>query len=82
MTTATVVISAITIPIMLVNKDHYEKANEELRFFKAGVVEKRTVTEFPVVKTLKAPSRVKVGRNAPCPCGSGKKYKKCCIRKK
>ncbi|MDA1101844.1 MAG: YchJ family protein [Proteobacteria bacterium] len=20
----------------------------------------------------------KVGRNAPCPCGSGKKYKKCC----
>ncbi|MCL2777504.1 MAG: SEC-C metal-binding domain-containing protein [Polyangiaceae bacterium] len=23
--------------------------------------------------------RAKVGRNAPCPCGSGKKYKKCCI---
>ncbi len=23
----------------------------------------------------------KVGRNAPCPCGSGKKYKKCCINK-
>ena len=22
--------------------------------------------------------RKKVGRNAPCPCGSGKKYKKCC----
>lgn len=22
--------------------------------------------------------RQKVGRNAPCPCGSGKKYKKCC----
>ncbi len=22
----------------------------------------------------------KVGRNDPCPCGSGKKYKKCCIR--
>ncbi|MFC1652193.1 SEC-C metal-binding domain-containing protein [Planctomycetota bacterium] len=21
----------------------------------------------------------KVGRNAPCPCGSGKKFKKCCI---
>jgi preprotein translocase subunit SecA len=21
----------------------------------------------------------KVGRNDPCPCGSGKKYKKCCI---
>ncbi|MCQ2491758.1 MAG: SEC-C domain-containing protein [Lachnospiraceae bacterium] len=23
----------------------------------------------------------KVGRNEPCPCGSGKKYKKCCGRK-
>ena len=22
-----------------------------------------------------------VGRNAPCPCGSGKKYKRCCISK-
>ncbi len=22
-----------------------------------------------------------VGRNEPCPCGSGKKYKKCCLRK-
>jgi preprotein translocase subunit SecA len=31
----------------------------------------------------KAPIRretEKVGRNAPCPCGSGKKYKKCCGR--
>jgi hypothetical protein len=24
----------------------------------------------------------KVGRNQPCPCGSGKKYKKCCLIKK
>ncbi|MCK4302999.1 MAG: SEC-C domain-containing protein [Candidatus Eisenbacteria sp.] len=23
----------------------------------------------------------KAGRNAPCPCGSGKKYKKCCLQK-
>ncbi|MHB8833897.1 MAG: SEC-C metal-binding domain-containing protein, partial [Desulfobacteria bacterium] len=23
----------------------------------------------------------KVGRNDPCPCGSGLKYKKCCIEK-
>ena len=26
-------------------------------------------------------TRRKVSRNAPCPCGSGKKYKQCCIRK-
>ena len=23
----------------------------------------------------------RIGRNDPCPCGSGKKYKKCCLRK-
>ncbi len=33
------------------------------------------VKHRPVVR--KTP---KVGRNAPCPCGSGKKYKKCCGR--
>jgi tetratricopeptide (TPR) repeat protein len=27
----------------------------------------------------KAIFMAKVGRNAPCPCGSGKKYKKCCL---
>jgi len=27
------------------------------------------------------PDEKKVGRNAPCPCGSGKKYKRCCMRK-
>ena len=29
--------------------------------------------------TIKA-SNTKIGRNAPCPCGSGKKYKNCCLR--
>jgi len=28
-------------------------------------------------ETAKTP---KVGRNEPCPCGSGKKYKKCCLK--
>ena len=25
-----------------------------------------------------APGQPKIGRNDPCPCGSGKKYKRCC----
>ncbi len=33
----------------------------------------------PVNRTVK---KVKIGRNDPCPCGSGKKYKKCCGRDK
>jgi hypothetical protein len=27
------------------------------------------------------PNYVKIGRNEPCYCGSGKKFKKCCISK-
>ena len=43
-------------------------------FMKFGAKERKPV------KTVKQPIRVeqKVGRNEPCPCGSGKKYKKCC----
>lgn len=26
------------------------------------------------------PKQRKIGRNEPCPCGSGKKYKKCCLK--
>lgn len=26
-------------------------------------------------------SRKKIGRNTPCPCGSGKKYKRCCLKR-
>ena len=31
-----------------------------------------SIKKQPVIK------KEKVGRNDPCPCGSGKKYKKCC----
>jgi preprotein translocase subunit SecA len=30
------------------------------------------------VHQQKAPGEAHIGRNDPCPCGSGKKYKKCC----
>jgi len=35
--------------------------------------------ELPL-KRQQAPAKAKVGRNDPCPCGSGKKYKQCCGR--
>jgi uncharacterized protein len=35
--------------------------------------------EHPLLTAVARPERrVKVGRNDPCPCGSGKKYKRCC----
>ena len=33
--------------------------------------------DTPVLATIKRDA-AKIGRNDPCPCGSGKKYKKCC----
>ena len=50
-----------------------EKANSEER---VDILNARHGDEEPVKK--KPVSVKKVGRNDPCPCGSGKKYKHCC----
>lgn len=56
------------------NGYYYEKYPEEQR--KAwGTVISDGMDE-PYVRGTK-----KIGRNAPCPCGSGKKYKHCCMNK-
>ena len=47
-------------------------------------VAKETGTSAPDKSVKKQPIRnksTKVGPNDPCPCGSGKKYKKCCMQK-
>jgi len=36
--------------------------------------------DLPVTEPVR--TGPKIGRNDPCPCGSGKKYKKCCMNKK
>ena len=42
-------------------------------------VVKKKITNESEEPTKKTPKRVnKIGRNDPCPCGSGKKYKQCC----
>lgn len=49
--------------------DHIARLSKRYRTMKS--VGERIVVEQPAVSH-------KVGRNEPCPCGSGKKYKKCC----
>ncbi|MHB0958705.1 MAG: SEC-C metal-binding domain-containing protein [Pirellulaceae bacterium] len=41
------------------------------------------VTAFadPLLRNVESPLDRRVGRNEPCPCGSGKKFKKCCGRR-
>ncbi len=42
-------------------------------------VSKKQVTNEKSEETKKVPKKSeKIGRNEPCPCGSGKKYKQCC----
>jgi uncharacterized protein YecA (UPF0149 family) len=64
-------------------REDYEQANEGFGFFKSEnlTIQKKNVKEFPIVEESESKhlGRTKIGRNSPCPCGSGKKYKKCCI---
>ena len=60
-----------------------EKAMERVQVVKPteeGFMRFGQQKERKPVKQAQQPIRVeqKVGRNEPCPCGSGKKYKKCC----
>lgn len=60
---------------------YYKDANKDVADL-PKVDEKISYEDIDEVETI--PSRVetpKVGRNDPCPCGSGKKYKKCCLGK-
>jgi preprotein translocase subunit SecA len=52
------------------NLNDLRRPKEQKLIFSSG---EKAEKKKPVKRTGK-----KVGRNAPCPCGSGKKYKKCC----
>lgn len=38
------------------------------------------ITKQPSGNVTVENETAKIGRNEPCPCGSGKKYKKCCLK--
>lgn len=72
--------------------EKYEMAKEEVEQRLSEILQKseemsNTFTEFreniyrlssSKPSNQPVPKKVKIGRNDPCPCGSGKKYKKCC----
>jgi len=69
--------------------DEYEAENKVKEYVSAIPVNDRISRELKLIKKknpLVAPSispliknNPDIGRNSPCPCGSGKKYKKCCL---
>ncbi|MEA1864403.1 MAG: SEC-C metal-binding domain-containing protein [Euryarchaeota archaeon] len=62
-------------------KDEYyiERIKRHYRMFK-DLIEKENRNKTSIKSDKKV--KMKIGRNAPCPCGSGKKYKRCCMNKK
>lgn len=59
------------------DRAYYEHANEQLQFFRTNKAKEHRihVAEFPGAQ--RARNIPKIGRNQLCPCGSGKKYKRC-----
>lgn len=62
---------------------HYELVKQAANdpnhpsYCKIHQAREKNARDFPTP----TPSKERVGRNDPCPCGSGKKYKHCCMRK-
>ncbi|PNU19505.1 preprotein translocase subunit SecA [Geothermobacter hydrogeniphilus] len=61
--------------VQLVREEEVEKMEQEERRQRLAIG--RTGGPAPAARTPKV-NPEKIGRNEPCPCGSGKKYKKCC----
>lgn len=55
---------------------HYYKKYPEEKRRAEGTVIYDGMSDEPYIRESK-----KIGRNDPCPCGSGKKYKHCCMKK-
>jgi uncharacterized protein YecA (UPF0149 family) len=58
------------------NLDYKWEQSPEMDAATRGMKEPRKIVDFPGSGF----STKKIGRNQPCPCGSGLKYKKCCLK--
>ena len=57
---------------LIKSMEEFEKNNSPLPFL--------IPMEIPPTEKQMARRPPRVGRNEPCPCGSGKKFKKCCLK--
>ncbi len=68
----TVKMLILLVPRVVMQEEAREQARPEKNLVMSGGSVDNTPTRQPIHNDNK------VGRNDPCPCGSGKKYKKCC----
>ena len=64
-------------PALPIDIDLSEGVPGGVRHFSSGNISPQEQSYQRSAEPLKA--TLKIGRNDPCPCGSGKKYKKCCM---
>ena len=73
-----------SLPVELVHKEFSGLSKKKDTIPSQGPLGRQTPLKEGEVKETPSPTvkrdHPKVGRNDPCPCGSGKKYKKCCGR--
>lgn len=61
--------------------DRFDRKREKKEQIKAGLPTEDEAPLPPPVEPIHNKD-AEIGRNDPCPCGSGKKYKKCCGKNK
>lgn len=65
-------------PILSVPRELVDLADERLQRYIDTLPEFRAYSPVQNRKSHSIDKKRKVGRNDPCPCGSGQKYKRCC----
>ncbi len=69
--------------VRVVHEEEVERLEEERRRRHEEEQQRMSKSSGASAEAVQQPLRregEKIGRNAPCPCGSGKKYKRCCGR--
>jgi len=69
--------AAAPAPGLLANEDPAPSAEQAAQIAAAELAGAAGAAEAPAKRDLSAKAMKAVGRNEPCPCGSGKKYKAC-----
>jgi len=73
-------------PLVEYKKEGFEMFTDLLKTMEASIAKTMLQVRLTPAKQqqetyVPQKNKEKVGRNDPCPCGSGKKYKKCCYPK-
>ena len=75
-------VSAVRISLSPVNRERKDvKLNAQHKEMQSGNAKTAVSSQAVAQNTTIRRDAPKVGRNDPCPCGSGKKYKNCCGRR-